>query len=217
MTGLTLGQLREIAKKHGKEYGRDFIIWAQKNGILKDPANVNRESNEEIAKRAKFENRNAYAKHLRDGNVEYRRRYLREWRYVNGIQVPMSENVDCAHYLGTYIAERKYGRIILPEIFGNIEREMPYGNPKYDFVVTGNIKIDIKSCCLRKLKGWIGWEPHIRFNNVTDYFVILAFDDRENLNLIHVWLIGKDEIIRCYKYHMRDSIKITNTMGSIRI
>jgi hypothetical protein len=38
MTGLTLGQLREIAKKHGKEYGRDFIIWAQKNGILKDPS-----------------------------------------------------------------------------------------------------------------------------------------------------------------------------------
>ena len=107
------------------------------------------------------------------------------------------------------IAERQYGRIILPEMFGGIEKEMPYGNPRYDFIVTSDIKIDVKSCCLRKLKGWTGWEPHVRFNNVTDYFVILAFDDRENLNLIHIWLIGKDEIIRCYKYHMRDSIKIT--------
>jgi diketogulonate reductase-like aldo/keto reductase len=99
MTGLNLGQLREIAKKHGKEYGRDFIIWAQKNGILKDPSDLNRERNEEIAKRAKFENRNAYAKHLRDSDVEYRRKYTQEWRYSKGIQVPMSENEECAHFL----------------------------------------------------------------------------------------------------------------------
>lgn len=68
-----------------------------------------------------------------------------------------------------------------------------------------------KSCCLRETKGWIGWAPHVRFNNVTDYFVILAFDDRENLKLIFIWSIGKNEIIRGNKFYMRDSIKITNT------
>jgi hypothetical protein len=122
----------------------------------------------------------------------------------------MEENKDCAHYLGTIVAERQYGRIILPEMFGGIEQEMPYGNPWYDFLVKGNIKVDVKSCCLKETKGWIGWEPHVRYNNVTDYFVILAFDDRENLHLVHTWLIGKDEIIRGEKFYNRDSIKITN-------
>lgn len=141
--------------------------------------------------------------------------YLREWRHSNGIQSPMEENTYCAHYLGTIVAERQYGRIILPEMFGGIEQEMPYGNPSYDFLVKGNIKIDVKSCCLREMKGWIGWEPHVRFNNVTDYFVILAFDDRDNLNLIFVWSIGKNEIIRGNKFYMRDSIKITNTRRGV--
>jgi hypothetical protein len=87
---------------------------------------------------------------------------------------------------------------------------MPYGNPWYDFLVEGDIKIDVKSCCLRNLKGWSGWNPHVRYNNVTDYFVILAFDNRENLHLVHAWLIGKDEIIRGEKFYNRGDIKITN-------
>jgi hypothetical protein len=97
------------------------------------------------------------------------------------------------------------------KMFGGIEQEMPYGNPWYDFLVTGNIKVDVKSCCLREMKGWTGWEPHVRYNNATDYFIILVFDDRDNLNLIFVWSIGKNEIIRGNKFYMRDSIKITNT------
>lgn len=109
-----------------------------------------------------------------------------------------------------YIAERQYGRIILPEMFGSIEREMPCGNPSYDFLVKGNIKVDIKSCCMREMNGWAGWEPHVRFNNITDYFVILAFGDIENLSLRHIWMIGKNEIIRGNKFYNRSSIKITN-------
>lgn len=210
MTGLTLGQLREIAKKHGKEYGRDFIIWAHKNGILKGPSDINRERNEEIAKRAGFKNHNEYELNRCHKDMEHKRKYIREWRHTNGIQLPMDVNTDCAHYLGTIVAERQYGRIILPEIFGGIEQEMSYGNPWYDFLVKGNIKVDVKSCCLREMKGWIGWEPHVRFNSVTDYFVILAFDDRENLHLVHIWMIGKNEIIRGDKFYNRGSIKITN-------
>lgn len=210
MAGLNLGQLRALAKEYGMEYGREFVVWAQKNGILKDPTNIHRKNNERIAQQSGFKNHNEYELNRCHKDMEHKRRYIQEWRHENGINQPMSDNEDCSLYLGTFIAKRKYGRMILPEMFGGIEKEMLLNNPWYDFIVTGDVKIDIKSCCLRELKGWKGWEPKVRWNNVTDYFVILAFDNRTDLNLMHIWSIQKDEIIRGYKFYMRNSIKITN-------
>lgn len=181
-----------------KELGLTGYQYHQKlveEGKLRNSTDIDRETNNAIYRKLGYDN----CAH-----------FLKEWRHDNGVQLPMEENKDCSHHLGTVISERKYGRIILPEMFGSIEKEMPYGNPKYDFLVANNIKIDIKSCCLRQLKGWNGWEPHVRFNNITDYFVILAFDNRTDLNLLHIWSIGRDEIIRGYKFWMRGSIKITN-------
>lgn len=66
----------------------------------------------------------------------------------------MSDNIDCSEYLGVYIAERKIARKILLDIFGNIDEEIPYGNPGFDFVCDRN-KIDVKSITidgLNKLK-----------------------------------------------------------------
>jgi len=203
-------EFQEEAKRLGLT-GNQLIQKYMIEGKVPNSADLNRERNKGIAERAGFKNHNEYELNRCHKDIEHKRKYTQEWRYERGIQSPMSENENCSHYLGTLVAERQYGRIILPEIFGGIEQEMPYGNPYYDFLVKGNIKIDVKSCCLRKLKGWIGWEPHVRFNNVTDYFIILAFDDRDNLNLIYVWLIGKNEIIRDNKFYKRDSIKITNT------
>lgn len=202
-------EFQEEAKRLGLT-GNQLIKKYVQEGKIANPADINQERNKGIAERAGFKNHNEYELNRCHKDMEHKRKYTQEWRHSNGIQLPMEENKDCAHYLGTHIAERKYGRIILPEMFGCIEQEMPYGNPRYDFLVKGNIKVDVKSC-LREMKGWIGWEPHVRFNNVTDYFVILAFDDRENLNLIFIWSIGKNEIIRGNKFYMRDSIKITNT------
>lgn len=187
-------EFQEEAKRLGLT-GNQLIQKYIDEGKLRKPTDIDRETNNKIYQKIGYENK---------------AHYLREWRYEKGIQSPMEENENCAHYLGTFIAERKYGRIILPEIFGGIEQEMPFGHPKYDFIVTNNIKVDIKSCTLRELKGWIGWEPHVRWNKVTDYFAMLAFDDRENLNLFHIWVIQKDEIIRGNKFYRRDSIKITN-------
>lgn len=187
-------KFQDEAKRLGLT-GNQLIQKYVQEGKLLNPTDIDRDTNNHI---------------YQDIGYKDKAEYTREWRHSNGIQSPMDENKDCAHYLGTIVAERQYGRIILPEIFGGIEQEMPYGNPWYDFLVKGNIKIDVKSCCLRNLKGWSGWEPHVRYNNVTNYFVILAFDNRENLHLVHIWLIGKDEIIRGEKFYNRDSIKITN-------
>lgn len=188
-------EFQEEAKRLGLT-GNQLIQKYIREEKLPNPTDVDRDSNNRIYQNFGYKDK---------------AEYLREWRHSNGIQLPMEENTYCAHYLGTIVAERQYGRVILPEMFGGIEKEMPYGNPSYDFLVKGNIKVDVKSCCLREMKGWVGWEPHVRHNNATDYFLILAFDDRENLNLVYVWLIGKNEIIRGNKFYMRDSIKITNT------
>lgn len=202
-------EFQDEAKRLGLT-GNQLIKKYIHEGKIPNPSDLNRERNEGIAKRAGFKNRNEYELNRCHKDMEHKRKYTQEWRHSNGIQLPMEENKDCAHYLGTIVAERQYGRIILPEIFGGIEQEMPYGNPWYDFLVKGNIKIDIKSCCLRNLKGWSGWEPHVRYNNIADYFIILTFDDREVLHLVHIWMIGKNEIIRGEKFCNRDSIKITN-------
>ena len=192
-------EFQEKAKELGLT-GHQYIQKLTEEGKLRNPTDIDRETNNAIFERLGYNKSSDY---------------IRKWRHDNGIQAPMEENKDCAHYLGTCIAERKYGRIILPEIFGSIVQEMPYGHPKYDFLVTNNVKIDVKSCCIRENQGWYGFEPHVRFNDVTDYFVILAFDDRENLNLLHVWSIGRNEIIRGHKFYMRDSIKITNKYGKL--
>ena len=193
-------EFQEKAKELGLT-GHQYIQKLVEEGKLRNPTDIDRESNNAIYKKIGYNN----SAH-----------FLREWRHDHGVQSPMEENKECAHHLGTVIAERQYGRMIIPEIFGGIEREMPYGNPKYDFIATNGIKIDVKSCCIRENKGWYGWEPHVRFNEVTDHFLILAFDNREDLNLVHVWLIGRNEIIRECEFHLRDSIKITDKSKSLQ-
>lgn len=83
-------------------------------------------------------------------------------------------------YLGG-IAER-----VLSKFFDHIER-MPYGNRKYDFFCGRGLKIDVKSSCIGKVtKGWCFTTNR---NIIADYFLFLAFDDREHLTPMHVWLI----------------------------
>ena len=94
----------------------------------------------------------------------------------------MAEARDCAAFLGVFVAERALSRF-----FDHIER-MPYGNPGYDFICGKGFKIDVKSSC-KQVGRSDGWGFHIRRNCVADYFLCLAFDDRESLRPEHVWLI----------------------------
>lgn len=92
----------------------------------------------------------------------------------------MGENKTCASYLGVYVAER-----VLKYTFKDV-KAMPYGNPGYDVVCNRDKKIDIKCACLGK-NGQLTF--HIRHNKVADFFLCIAFDNRKELNPIHVWLI----------------------------
>ena len=102
-----------------------------------------------------------------------------------GLQRPISEATESAPYLGVYIAERALSRF-----FDNIIR-MPVNNPGYDFLCGKGKKIDVKSSCLQSNHGIPSrrWRFNILKNTTADYFLCLAFNDRNNLDPLHVWLI----------------------------
>ena len=94
--------------------------------------------------------------------------------------LPFNENKKCTLFLGVHIAEE-----VLSQAFKNVQR-MPMNNPGYDFICGRGYKIDVKSSCLHKDGRW---QFNIKRNNIADYFLMLAFDNRQDLNPMYVWLI----------------------------
>lgn len=156
------------------------------------------------------------------GNITYHPRkrlcntcYVRNWRKNNPektrIQntnanrargrLPMSENRKCSQFLGIHVAER-----VLRNVFKDV-KTMPPNNPGYDFICNHGKKIDVKSACTRiicrnRSKHWI---YHISTNKIADYFLCIAFDNRKDLNPLHLWLIDGNKINSC------ESISISKT------
>ena len=109
-----------------------------------------------------------------------------EYRHRIGLNRSMFENKDSPQYLGICVAER-----VLSKIFDKVQR-MPYGNEGFDFVCKNNFKIDVKSSCLGVRNCWVF---SIKKNKIADYFLLLSFDNRADLNPKHIWLIGGNEAI----------------------
>jgi len=102
---------------------------------------------------------------------------------------PFNENRKCSMFLGCHIAER-----VLSYVFNNVER-MPINNPGYDFICGRGKKIDVKSGCLNGIQ-YPYWHFTIKHNTTADYFLCIAFDNRKDLNLLHVWLLPGDKFSR---------------------
>ena len=95
--------------------------------------------------------------------------------------LPMSENKECASYFGVHTLER-----VLKNSFDDVER-MPYGNKGYDFICSKGKKVDAKGAC--KTKNRNGWAFGIRKNTIAEYFCLVAFDNRKDLNPLYMWMI----------------------------
>lgn len=68
--------------------------------------------------------------------------------------------------------------------------KQPYGFPGYDFVCNRGMKIDSKAACLSLHHGKrTQWKFDISHNQTADYFLCIAFDNRESLTPLHLWLI----------------------------
>lgn len=104
--------------------------------------------------------------------------FFTEFRKISHVG---NENKSCSNYLGIYISEQ-----ILSYIYINVKR-MPHNNIGYDFICGKGYKVDVKSSCERK--NYNTWEFGIHKNKIADYFLCLAFDNRDDLNPKHIWLI----------------------------
>lgn len=107
------------------------------------------------------------------------------WSHDTNRSLFMGEDRTKAVFLGVYVAER-----ILSKYFKEIIR-MPYGNKGYDYICNKGYKIDVKSSCLiirGKFKNTY-WVFNSGNNTIADYFLCLGFNNRDDLEPQHIWLI----------------------------
>ena len=187
---------QEDIKRYGFENGYRYSCWLQKVGILRHPTDIKREVNNISAKNRGFKD-SAEA--------------LREYLHRTGRSSPMSENVECTTYFGIWIAENY--------IFKTFEDadKAPYGTIGYDWICNKGMKIQCKARCLDSSNRWNYNIANRKgdYNTIADYFIISAWDNRESLNPLHVWVFHRDDIIRGKPFLMRLSISISNTENGL--
>lgn len=137
--------------------------------------------------------------------------YSRERNWNKGISSPMSENEDCAVYLGIHIAER-----VLSKVFEDVKR-MSINNHGFDFICKKGYKIDVKSATVNRPTSNGAWSFGINHNDIADYFLLIGFDDRENLEPMHIWLFKKDEMIRGKPFHMRKGFSMEDNPINLEV
>ena len=95
----------------------------------------------------------------------------------------------------------------LSKFFDHIER-MPPGNHGFDFLCGRLFKIDAKCSCLHAQTNQNArWEFQIDKNQIADYFLCLAFDNRESLTPLHVWVIPGNKINAIRHFTIANSIQ----------
>lgn len=145
--------------------------------------------------------------------------------YEKGIRIPSSEDENLSQYFGNL--GEKLLKKFLHTIFENVER-MKYTNFGYDFICNNvskefidkypifkleankEYRIQVRTRCRRVYGKYIRWDFTVNYDNA-DYFILIAFDNREDLNIIHMWIFHKNDIVRGDKFWRRDSFTITDT------
>lgn len=104
------------------------------------------------------------------------------WEIKEGSKI--ATNKECGSYLGIVVAEQ-----LLAKMFNNVQ-VMPIGNMGFDFICNKGMRVDSKSSATGD-KGY--WLFNIERNKTADYFILIAFNNRKELKIEHIWLIpGKD-------------------------
>ena len=132
-------------------------------------------------------------------------KYKKEWYENIGRErcgcYSMYENKTCLQYLGIVIAEH-----LCRYLFKDVQ-VMPYGNPKFDFICNRGKKIDVKSACISlQYNKYPRWAFTIDYNKIADYFILIAFDNRTDLNPLYLWMIPGNELNHRASAQIRPSI-----------
>lgn len=121
--------------------------------------------------------------------------------------LPLNENIYCPKYLGVYISER-----IIPALFDNTIW-MGIENIGYDFIVNNNCKLDVKSSCVCAN----AWHYLINKNKIANYFLMFAFDNRIDLNILHIWFVKVNNLSRRGReFNDLLGLTITNTVKVLK-
>jgi len=106
-----------------------------------------------------------------------------KWRHETGKTEPLCVNKSCSSYLGVYIANK-----IMKDLYPESEK-MPYGNPGYDHVLKNGDKIRVCTSTFHKTKRRNFWGFHTKQKTTADYFIFMAFKDRNSDDPLHIWKI----------------------------
>lgn len=120
-------------------------------------------------------------------NKKYNREHKDEIRQKGG-HLPMHENKSCALYLGIVVAKR-----LCRHLFKDVE-VMPNNNTGYNIICNKGKKIDVKSACITFSGKYPRWLFRINKNTTADFFILIAFDNRIDLNPLHMWMIPVNEV-----------------------
>lgn len=130
-----------------------------------------------------------YQRRREESNIRSKKYYEEhkdEIRKQQG-KTSMYENRSCASYLGIVIAER-----LCRYLFKDV-KVMPRNNTGYDIVCNKGKKIDVKAGCITFTGKNPRWIFNIDYNTTADFFILVAFDNRTDLNPLHLWMIpGKE-------------------------
>lgn len=154
----------------------------QKNGKDDKRADCKKCNKEKSAKYYQ-ENR----EEIKQTHKKYQEEHEDELREKAG-NVSMYENKTCSNYLGIVVAER-----LCRHLFKDVE-VMPHGNTGFDIICNKGKKIDVKSGCVILSNGRPRWKFHIDHNSIADFFILVAFDNRTDLNPLHMWMIPGNEL-----------------------
>jgi len=147
-----------------------------------------RKYNQEHKERINTRNQKYKKEHKREASKQNKEWYERTGRQQKG-KISMYEDKLCPAYLGIVIAER-----LVRHLFNDVE-VMPYGNPGFDFICNKGKKIDVKSSCTQiSPEKYVRWKFVVDHNITTDFFILVAFDNRTDINPLYLWMIPGKEV-----------------------
>lgn len=229
-------EFQEDAKKFGLT-GNQYVKKLIEEGKLPNPTDIKRKEHMATIKNAEFDSGKEYKDFLAerrgyDDNADHQR----EWKYDTGRQSSRSKNRNCPAYTGIYIGEENIAKQILSMVFEEykIMASNNYGfdcvcknpieeflnrYPIFEFGRDREYRLDIKTAHLEhRDDGWVGYHFGINHNNIPDYFLLIGLNylrDDEKIDILHIWLFKKDEIIRDIEFWKFVNFSITNKLGKL--
>lgn len=125
---------------------------------------------------------------------------------------PMEFNKDCPSWFGDFTES------LMIQTFED-PIKMPYGNPGFDWTCKRGDKIDNKGSCLtydNRSRRSPRWQFSIRYNDIADWFILSAWDNRDSLTPLHVWAFHKNDIIGGRKFWRREIFSMANTPKALK-